>query len=220
MSPKMTRVTDALHDYLVAFGTREEALLKQLREETRSHPFSMMQIAPEQGQFMRFLVSCLGVRRSVEVGVFTGYSALCTALGMPDDGRVLACDVDPETTRVATRYFEAAGLLHKLDLRIGDAVDTLSRALETEGEGSYDFAFIDADKENYSTYYELCLKLLKPGSVIAVDNVLWGGRVLDGNSSDESTQAIRAFNARVASDPRVDLSMLPLADGLTLLRIR
>lgn len=218
MSPKHTQLTEPLYQYLLEHGVREDALLAKLREETQRLPDAGMQIAPEQGQFMRLLVSALGVSRGLEVGVFTGYSTLCTALAMPHDGRIVACDVNPETTAIAQRYFSEAGLAHKLDLRLGPALGTLQALLQTEGPGHFDFAFIDADKENLLGYYELCLQLVRPGALILVDNVLWNGSVVDLDNQRESTRAIREFNSKIAQDARVQISMIPLADGLTLAR--
>jgi caffeoyl-CoA O-methyltransferase len=218
MSFKTTQLTEPLYEYLLAHGVREGALLRQLREETRALPNSAMQIAPDQGQFLQLLVSALGVKHAIEVGVFTGYSTLCTALSLPEDGRIVACDIDAETTGVTRRYFAAAGLSHKLDLRLGPAVETLHALLQAEGEGGFDFAFIDADKEHLRDYYELCLRLVRPGALVVVDNVLWGGSVIDPNNQNGTTRAIREFNAWLVRDTRVQISMIALADGLTMAR--
>ncbi len=220
MSPRTTQLTEAMRQYMLDHGVREEPLLRRLREETSQLATSNMQISPEQGQLLRFLVAATGAKTSIEVGVFTGYSALCVALAMPHDGRILACDVNPNTTAVAKSYFEEAGLSHKFDLRLGPAIPTLEAELEREGDASYDFAFIDADKEHYRQYLELCLKLVRAGGLIAVDNVFWSGRVLDESSEEATTREIRAFNDQVAQDDRVDIVMLPIGDGLTLLRKR
>ncbi|MEN9235717.1 MAG: class I SAM-dependent methyltransferase [Gloeomargarita sp. GMQP_bins_25] len=209
-------LTPALYGYLLEHSLREPALLQQLRSETQGLPGAEMQIAPDQGQFMALLVQLMGARRALEIGVFTGYSSLVVALALPADGRLVACDIDPETTQVARRYWEKAGVAHKIDLRIGPAQATLADLLAQGEAGQYDFAFIDADKENYGIYYEQCLQLLRPGGLLLVDNVLWGGRVIDPQAQDAATQAIRTFNRKVYHDERVLLSMLPVADGLTL----
>jgi predicted O-methyltransferase YrrM len=179
-----------------------------------------MQIAPEQGQFMQLLIRLLGARRCIEIGVYTGYSSLCTALALPEDGYLLACDVDENWTAVARRYWAQAGVAHRIELKLAPALDTLDAELTAGRAGSYDFAFIDADKSNYRHYYERCLQLLRAGGLIAVDNVLWGGRVADPANTERDTEAIRAFNAFVHADARVDLSLVPIADGLTLCRKR
>lgn len=191
-----------------------------LREETARDEMANMQIAPEQGQFMALLIKMIGARRTLEVGVYTGYSALCTALALPDDGRIIACDVNEEWTTVARRYWQEAGVAHKIDLRLAPASDTLAQLIEDGRAESFDFAFIDADKINYDRYYEQCLALIRPGGLIAVDNVLWDGAVADSSITDPDTEAIRAFNKKIHPDARVDLSLVPIADGLTLARKR
>jgi len=179
-----------------------------------------MQISPEQGQFLGLLLRLLQARRTIEIGVFTGYSALVTALALPSDGRVVACDTSEAWTAVARAYWERAGVAERIDLRLAPARETL-RALRHAGEDAgYDFAFIDADKENYADYFEDCLALLRPGGLIAVDNVLWSGRVVDPAPDDADSQALAVFNRRLHQDDRIDLSMLPLGDGLTLARKR
>jgi caffeoyl-CoA O-methyltransferase len=213
-------MTDDLYGYMLQTSLREPAVLKRLRDETARHPRAGMQISPEQGQFMQFLVGLLGARRYVEVGVFTGYSSLAVALALPADGRVLACDVSEEFTAVARRYWKEAGVAGKIELKLAPAVETLDARLKAGEAGSYDFGFIDADKANYSHYYERILKLLRPGGVVAVDNVLWSGRVLDEADTSEDTAAIRAFNEALHHDERVDISLLPIGDGLTLARKR
>jgi predicted O-methyltransferase YrrM len=175
-----------------------------------------MQISPEQGQFMALLVHVLGARRTLEIGVFTGYSSLAVALALPEDGRVIACDVSEEYTSVARRYWREAGVEDKIDLRLRPALQTLNDLIALGQAGSFDFAFIDADKENYENYYERCLTLIRPGGLIAVDNVLWSGRVLDAADQDGDTNAIRAFNQKLLADDRVWLSLLPIRDGVTL----
>lgn len=214
-------LSDAFHNYLLEASLREPPVLERLREETRQHPRSEMQVAPEQGQFMRFMATLIGARRTLEVGVFTGYSALSVALALPEGGRVVGCDVSPDYTSVAERYFEEAGLRERLDLRLGPATQTLDALLEDEGEGGFDLAFIDADKEQYDAYYERCLRLVRPDGLLLLDNVFRGGRVADPPEEvDESVQATQQLNAKLKDDERIDLTMLPVADGLTLARKR
>lgn len=216
--PKHTAITAELHAYLVEHGAPPDAVQRALIEETaKLGPIAMMQIAPEQGAFMTWLARALGAERAVEVGTFTGYSTLCLAHGLPEHGRVLALDVSAEWTAIGRRHWERAGVAHKIELRLGPAADAL-RALPREPR--FDLAFIDADKRGYATYFEEILPRLRSGGVILVDNVLWGGAVVDAARQDADTRAIRAFNEAVARDPRVDPVMLPLADGLTLLRKR
>jgi caffeoyl-CoA O-methyltransferase len=220
MSRRTIQVTDPLYDYMLSVTSREHPLLARLREETARMPGSGMQIAPEQGQLMAFLVTLTGARRALEVGVFTGYSSLAVALAMPPEGRLIACDVSESWTAVARRYWDEAGVADKVSLRLGPATDTLEALLADGQAGSFDFAFIDADKENYGRYYDLALELVRPGGLIAIDNVLWGGAVADPADQDADTQAIRALNARLHHDARIDLTMLPIGDGLTLARRR
>jgi caffeoyl-CoA O-methyltransferase len=217
-TPKSFHLSSEIHAYLVEHGTPPDAVLRELAEETaRLGPIAMMQVAPEQGAFMTLLVRATGARRAIEVGTFTGYSALCIARGLPDDGQLLACDVSEEWTSIGRRYWERAGVAKKIDLRIGPALDTL-RALPQEPR--FDLAFIDADKTSYPAYYEEILLRLRQGGLILVDNVLWMGRVVDASADDENTRAIRAYHDRVAADRRVDCVMLAVSDGLTLLRKR
>jgi len=217
-APKHTLLTPALHEYLVAHGAQPDAVQQALIEATAQlGPIARMQIAPEQGAFMTWLARSLGAKRVVEVGVFTGYSTLCLARGLPDDGRVLALDVNAEWTALGRRHWEKAGVAHKIELRLAPARDTL-RALPLEP--SFDLAFIDADKTGYAGYVEEILPRLRTGGVILVDNVLWGGSVVNPERQDPDTLAIRAFNDAMARDPRVDAVMIPLSDGLTLLRKR
>ncbi len=217
-TPKSFALSPELHAYLVEHGTAPDAVQRELIEETRAlGGVSLMQVAPEQGAFLTLLTAALGVRRAVEVGTFTGYSALCIARGLPDDGRLLCCDVSEEWTSIARRAWRKAGVDSKIELRIAPAAETLAAL---PGEGTLDLGFIDADKGGYPTYYEEILKRLRPGGLILVDNVLWGGRVVDPEADDANTLAIRAFNDQVAADPRVECVMLPVADGLTLLRKR
>jgi len=220
----MTRRTQPLSDRLYAYfldvSLRDHDVLRRLREETGRLEQASMQIGPEQGQLMGLLLELIDARRVIEVGTFTGYSALAMALALPEDGRIVACDVSEAWTDVARRYWEEAGVAHKIDLRLAPAADTL-RALLADGQGgTYDFAFIDADKPGYETYYELCLALLRPGGLITVDNTLWEGKVADPGVSDPDTEAIRAFNQKVKDDDRVSLSLVPIGDGLTLARKR
>ena len=219
MSKRSLTMTDDLYAYMLENSLREPPILAELRAETAGMPRSGMQIAPEQGQFMALLVELTDAARYLEVGTFTGYSALAVALALPDHGEVVTCDVDPETTAVAQRYWARAGMAKKIDLRLGPAVDPLA-ALLGAGAGRVDFAFIDADKENYVAYYERAVELVRPGGLIALDNVLWSGRVADPANNDTDTEALRAVNRRVHADDRVSVAMLPLADGLTLARKR
>jgi len=220
MSNRSISLTDSLYQYLLDVSLREPPLLLALREETAGMRNRSMQIAPEQGQFMALLVRLIGARRCLEVGVFTGYSSLAVALALPDDGHIVACDVNEEWTGIARRYWREAGVEHKVELRLAPAVQTLGALLHGGGAGSYDFAFIDADKANYLDYYERVLSLLRPGGLVAIDNTLWSGRVADPAEHDADTDALRAFNLALHQDERVDLSLLPLADGLTLARKR
>ena len=213
-------MTDALYAYLLETSLRELPLLKQLRDETARHPRAGMQISPEQGQFMQLLAKLSGARRCIEVGVFTGYSSLAVALALPADGRILACDVSEEFTSVARRYWKEAGVAGKIELKLAPALHTLDERLAAGEADSYDLAFIDADKANYSGYYQRILKLLRPGGLVLVDNVLWSGAVIDASDHDEDTVAIRAFNKLLHQDERVDISMVPIGDGLTLARKR
>lgn len=211
---------DELYDYLLRVSLREADVLRRLREETAAMPLSIMQIAPEQGQFMALLVELMGAVRAIEVGVFTGYSSLAVALALPPEGRITACDISEEFTAVARRYWAEAGVDHKIDLFLAPAIETLDGLIADGASGTYDLAFIDADKTAYADYYERLLILLRPGGLILVDNVLWSGRVADAVSNDDDTIALRAFNEKLAVDERISLSMLPLADGLTLARKR
>ena len=216
MSKKTLGLDNQLYNYLLSNSLREPEVLRQLREETAKHPYATMQISPEQGQFMALLVQLLGAKKTLEVGVFTGYSSLCVALALPKDGKVIACDISEEYTAIGRRYWQAAGVADKIDLRIAPGLETLDKLLAEGIAGTFDFAFIDADKGYYEGYYERALKLIRKGGLIAVDNVLWGGRVADSQVQDSSTQAIREFNQKLHQDQRVTLSMVPIADGLTL----
>jgi predicted O-methyltransferase YrrM len=219
MANRRTAIDDTLYAYVVAHGVREHPAQAGLREATRAQPHAGMQIGPDQGQFLGLLTRIANVRRAIEVGVFTGYSALSVALAMPDDGYLLACDVSEEYTRVGRPFWEQAGVAHKIDLRLAPAVQTLDAQLAASAAGSFDFAFIDADKSSYDAYYERCLKLLRPGGVVAIDNVLWGGSVAR-TAEDADTLALQALNEKIHADERVDMTMLPIGDGVTLARKR
>ena len=216
MSRETLNLSPALRDYMLSISLRESDVLRRLREETAAHPNAHFQIAPEQGQLMALLLEMIGARRVVEVGVFTGYSSLVMALALPEEGRIVACDISEEYTAVARRYWSEAGVAHKIDLRLAPALDTLADLIREGGAGSYDFAFVDADKENEDHYYEQLLKLVRPGGVIAVDNVLWSGRVIDPEADDAETLAIARFNQKLSRDERVSLSVVPIADGLAM----
>jgi len=209
-----------LSDYVRSKGCREPEILERLRIETQAMTHGVMQISPEQGAFMRLLVMLTGAKSCVEVGTFTGYSALVTAQALPQDGHLVCCDVSEEWTQIAQRYWDEAGIADKIDLRIGPAADSLDALIADGKSGSIDFAFIDADKEAYDGYYERCLTLLRPGGLIAVDNVLWGGAVLDPQDTTADTVALRALNEKIAADERVDHCLTTIGDGLTLARKR
>jgi caffeoyl-CoA O-methyltransferase len=210
------QLNEPLAAYLREILPHEPDVLRRLREETARLPHGGMQITPEQGQFMRLLVRMLGARKTLEIGVFTGYSSTCVALALPADGQLIACDLSAEWTDVARRYWREAGVESRIRLHLGPAVQTLQRLVADGEAGTFDFAFIDADKENYQTYFDYALTLLRSGGVAAVDNVLWHGRVVDMAVTDADTEAIRTFNRRLKADPRVSISTLPIGDGLTL----
>lgn len=216
MSSKTYQLDEEVHDYLIANTIRDLDVLRRLRAETATMEAGGMQISPDQGQFMQFLVKAIGAKRTLEIGTFTGYSALVVALALPADGQVVACDVSDEYTSVGRPYWQEAGVAAKIDLRLGPGVDTLQAMLDSGEAGTFDFAFIDADKPNYETYYELCLKLVRSGGVIGIDNTLWGGRVADESAQDESTVTIRTLNEKIRNDDRVDMSLVPIGDGLML----
>jgi predicted O-methyltransferase YrrM len=211
-------LTPDLSDYLRGVAVRDSGLRQRLRNETAKMPGAGMQISPEQGELMALLVRLMGARRCLEIGVFTGYSALVVAEALPADGRLVACDVNGETTTIAKRYWHEAGVAHKIDLRIAPALETLNGLIDKGQAGRFDFAFIDADKPNYDAYYERVLTLLRPGGLVAIDNVLWGGAVADPTKDDDSTKALRALNRKIHADARVTCAMLPVGDGLTLAR--
>lgn len=220
MSRRPTELTDTLHEYLLANSLREPPILARLREETAKLPMANMQIGPEQGQFMRLLVELIGAKRTIEVGTFTGYSALSVAMSLPKDGKLIACDISEEYTAIARRYWAEAGLAERIDLRLAPALETLDGLIAKGGAGTFDFAFIDADKDGYDGYYERCLTLLRPGGLIAIDNVLWDGNVVDESDQSTDTRAIRALNAKMLKDDRVTISLIPIGDGLMLARKR
>lgn len=215
------QLTDRLYNYILSVSLREPEVLQRLRQETAQLPMAMMQIAPDQGQFIALLVKLINAKRTLELGVFTGYSALWVALALPEDGQVVACDHNSEWTAIAQRYWQEAGVAHKIDLRLAPALETLETLMQSGQAGTFDFAFIDADKRNYPHYYEHCLTLLKPGGLIAIDNVLRKGSVLNERFlQDKATQTIDELNQQLTQDERVDLSLVTIGDGLTLLRKR
>lgn len=216
MQKRSLGLDDRLYNYFLSVSLREPEILFHLRQETASHPAAIMQIAPEQGQFLALLVQLLGAVKTLEIGVFTGYSSLSVALALPARGKVIACDVSKEYTTIARRYWQQAGVADKIDLHLAPALETLDRLLASGQSETFDFAFIDADKENYDCYYERSLQLVRPGGLIAIDNVLWGGDVANFQLQNRSTQAIRALNEKLHHDERISLSLLPIADGLTL----
>jgi predicted O-methyltransferase YrrM len=220
MSSGSIGLSDELNAYLEQFGVREPEVLRHLREETAQMPESQMQIAVEEGALLALLVQLTGARRIVEVGTFTGYSSTAMALALPPGGSIVCCDVSKEYTDVALRAWAEAGVADRVELRLAPAVETLDALLEAGGAGTFDLAFIDADKPNYGAYYERALRLVRAGGLIAIDNVLWSGRVADPVNQEESTLAIRALNAAIAADERVDVAMVPIADGVTLARVR
>jgi caffeoyl-CoA O-methyltransferase len=220
MADRRLQITDEIHRYLVEHSVREPEVLARLRAATVSLPQAQMQIGPEQGQLMAMLARLVGAKRCIEIGVFTGYSSLAVALALPADGRILACDVSEEWTAIARRFWREAGVEHKIELKLQPAVRTLEQLLAAGEAGRYDFAFIDADKPAYDTYYELLLQLVRPGGLIALDNTLWSGRVANADDCDPNTAALRVLNDKLHRDERIDLSLLPVGDGLTLARKR
>ncbi|MCH7936300.1 MAG: class I SAM-dependent methyltransferase [Proteobacteria bacterium] len=220
MSSRTIVLTDALYEYMLSVSLREPGVLRRLREETAKMAQHNMQISPEQGQFMALLVELTGASKCLEIGTFTGYSALSVALALPGDGRIVACDISEEFTSLAKPYWREAGVAGKIDLRLGPALETLDALIAGGEGGAFDFAFIDADKVNYLGYFQRALDLVRAGGLILVDNVLWHGAVVDPSRDDEDTEAIRAFNRALADDPRISLSLVPIGDGLTLARKR
>jgi caffeoyl-CoA O-methyltransferase len=220
MTSRTLCLSEPLHAYLLEVSLREPPLLARLRAETETLPLSNMQISPEQGQFMALLVELIGARRTLEIGTFTGYSALCVARALPADGQIVTCDISARYTDIARRYWAEAGVADKIDLRLGPALATLDALLDHGDAEGFDFAFIDADKEHYDGYYDRCLELLRKGGLLAVDNVLWDGAVADPRKQDKNTKAIRALNLRLLQDDRISLSLVPIGDGLALARKR
>jgi predicted O-methyltransferase YrrM len=220
MSNVSVGLASDLHAYLLRYGVREPEILRRLREETATLPQHDMQIAPEQGALMAMLVRLLGAKRCIELGTFTGYSSLVVALALPSDGRIVCCDVSEEWTSVARRYWAEAGVAERVDLRLAPALETLDGLLAGGASGTYDFAFIDASKREYPDYHERIVRLLRPGGLAVYDNVFWDGDVLDESKTDPDTLGVRRLNERLAADERVDVSMIPVADGLTLARKR
>lgn len=216
MSKQTMGLSPEFYSYYQSITVQEPAILKKLREETAAHPRAIMQIAPEQGQFLAFLLKLIGARNTLEIGVFTGYSSLVTALALPPEGKIIACDVSEEYTEIAQRYWQEAGVSSKIDLRIAPASITLDQLISSGYSNRFDFVFIDADKGNYHNYYEKSLELVKIGGIIAIDNVFWGGKVADLEIQDNQTSKIREFNQRLYEDERINLSVVPIADGLTL----
>jgi predicted O-methyltransferase YrrM len=216
MADKTLGLEKGLYEYLLSVSVREPEILTQLRQETAQHPQSRMQITPDQGQFMALLVQLIAAKKTLDIGVFTGYSSLVVALALPPEGKVIACDMSEEYTAIARRYWQLAGVADKIDLHIAPALLTLDRLLAAGEAATFDFAFIDADKSNYDNYYEHALELIRPGGLIAIDNVLWSGLVADSEVQDNRTNKMRAFNEKLYQDTRINLSLIPIADGLTL----
>ena len=216
MSSKTLQLTNSVVDYIQKAGLREHPIQKALREFTANHPRSVMQISPEQGQLMAMLAKLMNARRCIEVGVFTGYSALSVALALPEDGELIACDIRSEYTDLAKPYWEKANVQHRIKLHIAPANETLDQLINDNQQNTFDMAFIDADKIGYDTYYEQCLQLIRPGGIILIDNVLWGGNVTKEECTDEDTTALKKLNKKVHEDDRVDMIMLPVSDGLTI----
>ena len=220
VTPKRSLLPDAVEEYVARLITLETPVQQRLREETASLPQAGMQIGPDQGALLALLVRLLGVRAGLEIGTFTGYSALAMAAALPEDGRLVTCDVSEEWTRIARRAWDAAGVARRIELRLGPAAATLERLLEERGPACFDLAFIDADKPGYDGYYEACLRLVRPGGLVAIDNMLWNGRVADPANQEPSTAVIRALNLKIRDDPRVDSCLLTIGDGLMLARPR
>ena len=227
MDKSEIKFTKELHDYVLSVSLRESDVLRRLKEETDRDPNAIMQVPPEQGQFMAFLIRVLGARKAIEIGTYTGYSALCIALALPIDGVVIACDINDTWANIGKKYWKEAGVSDRIDFKLGSALDTIESLLTSGHAGTFDFAFIDADKANYVRYYESALSLLRPGGIIAIDNVLLFGSVIDPNVLDADLRSritdadiavLRELNEKTVNDTRVDMSLLPIADGLTLVR--
>jgi len=217
LSNRTLSIDDRTYDYILRVGVSESDLLRELREETATIDYSEMQISPEQGQFMTLLVKALGVKNAIEIGTFTGYSSICIARGLPDDGNLICCDTSTDWTAMAQRYWDKAGLAARIDLQVQPAEQTLQSLIDEGSAGEFDFIFVDADKQNYLVYYELALQLVRKGGLIAVDNTLWSGAVADPEDNEPGTRAIRRFNDLVDNDRRVCRSLLTIGDGLTLI---
>ncbi len=218
MSNQTINLSDTLYQYMLSVSLREPAILKSLRETTYQLSSHGMQISPEQGQLMAFLIELSGAKKTLEIGVYTGYSALVVALALPETGKIIACDINTETTSIAQAFWQKAGVSHKIDLKLAPALDTLDNLIKQKHSNSFDFIFIDADKHNYLQYYERSLTLLRPGGLMLVDNVLWSGRVADTHAHDKQTLAIRAFNQAIYQDKRISMCLIPIGDGLTMVR--
>lgn len=218
MSSRTLQLTDQLYDYLLSVSLREPAVMKELWQVSSKLPAGVMVISPEQAQFIQLLIQLMGAKKTLEVGTFTGYSALAVALALPEDGQLITCDIDAQVTTIAQEYWQRAGVGNKIKLHLAPALDTLDQLLVNGEAGSFDFVFIDGDKKNYPNYYEKALQLLRTGGLVAIDNVLWSGKVADQDINDDSTCTIRQLNAAIKDDQRVSISMLPLGDGLTLAR--
>jgi len=217
LSNRTLSIDDRIYDYLCDVSINEPALLRQLREETAQIEYSVMQISPEQGQFMSLLVKLMNVERALEIGTYTGYSSICVASAMAENGKLICCDISPQWTAVAEKYWAIAGLEKKIDLYSQPAEQTLQKLLDNDAEKTFDFIFIDADKQNYIKYYEMSLRLLRKGGIIAIDNTLWSGAVADPQNTEPGTRAIRRFNDMLKQDDRVSQSLLTIGDGLTLI---
>lgn len=218
MSSQTINLSDTLYQYMLSVSLREPAILKSLRETTHQLSSHGMQISPEQGQLMAFLIELSGAKKTLEIGVYTGYSVLVVALALPETGKIIACDINTETTSIAQDFWQKAGVSHKIDLKLAPALETLDSLIKQKHSNSFDFIFIDADKHNYLQYYERSLTLLRPGGLILVDNVLWSGRVADTHAHDKQTLAIRAFNQAIYHDKRISMCLIPIGDGLTMVR--
>eukprot|EP01114_Cavostelium_apophysatum_P000864 TRINITY_DN1075_c0_g1_i3.p1 TRINITY_DN1075_c0_g1~~TRINITY_DN1075_c0_g1_i3.p1 ORF type:complete len:220 (+),score=27.90 TRINITY_DN1075_c0_g1_i3:37-696(+) len=215
MSKTCTSYDDALYNYMLSVSLREPEVLKKLREETSKHPRAVMQISADEGQFLALLIKTMRAKKTIEIGVFTGYSSISVALALPADGRIVACDISEEFTNIAKRYWKEAGVENKIDFRLAPAIETLNGLIANGETGTFDFAFIDADKPNYGLYYEKCLELVRSGGIIAIDNVFWHGEVTKESASTEN-QKIRELNAKLGKDERIEVSMVAIGDGVTL----
>lgn len=220
MSNQTIKLSDTLYQYMLSISLHEPVILKSLRETTLKLSSHNMQISPEQGQLMAFLVELIGAEKTLEIGVYTGYSSLAAALALPETGKIIACDINTETSAIAQDFWQKAGVAHKIDLKLAPALETLDSLIKQNYSNTFDFIFVDADKQNYLNYYERSLTLLRPGGLMLVDNVLWSGRVADVHTHDKQTVAIRAFNQTIYQDKRISMSLVPISDGLTLIRKR